>query len=334
MKILVTGGAGFIGSNFVKYILATYPKYSVINLDKLTYAGNLDNLIEISGNKRHKFVKGDICDRGVVEKLVPGVDAVVNFAAETHVDRSIMESGSFIKTDVFGTHTLLEAAKKYGTGRYIQISTDEVYGSIQTGSFTERSPLSPNSPYSSSKAGGDLLARSYYVTHKVPVIITRASNNFGPYQYPEKVIPLFVTNALENEPLPLYGDGKNVRDWLYVLDHCKAVDLVLHKGRPGEIYNIGGGNEITNLELTGLILEFTGKNKSLIKRVPDRPGHDRRYSLDCSKIKKELGYNPSKNFSKLLKYTVEWYANNRQWWKKLKDKDFHKYYKKQYKTGN
>jgi dTDP-glucose 4,6-dehydratase len=331
MKILVTGGAGFIGSNFIRHILTSHPKYSVINLDKLTYAGNLDNLLDVSRNRRYKFVKGDICDRKLVERLVPRVDAIVNFAAETHVDRSIMESGSFIETDIFGTHTLLEAAKKYGTERYIQISTDEIYGSIKKDSFTESSPLSPNSPYSASKAGGDMLTRSYFVTHKVPVIITRASNNFGPYQYPEKVIPLFVTNALEDKQLPLYGDGKNVRDWLYVMDHCKAVDLVLHKGKPGEIYNIGGGNEITNLELTGLILKYTGKNKSLIKRVHDRPGHDRRYSLDCTKIKRELGYRPSKNFALLLKQTVEWYINNKWWWKKLKNKNFNIYYKKQYR---
>ncbi len=331
MKILVTGGAGFIGSNFIRQILTSYPKHSVINLDKLTYAGNLDNLKDLNNNKRHKFVKGDICDKKIVDKLVPQVDAIVNFAAETHVDRSIMESGSFIETDVFGTHNLLEAAKKYGTQRYVQISTDEVYGSIRKGSFNEKSPLSPNSPYSSSKAGGDLLARSYYVTHKVPVIITRASNNFGPYQYPEKVIPLFVTNAIEDKQLPLYGDGKNVRDWLYVLDHCKGISLALHKGRIGEVYNIGGGNEITNLELTELILKYTGKGKDLIKKVADRPGHDRRYSLDFSKIKKELGYKPSKNFAQLLRQTVEWYINNEWWWKKLKDKDFHSYYNKQYR---
>jgi dTDP-glucose 4,6-dehydratase len=226
---------------------------------------------------------------------------------------------------------LLEAAKKYGTKRYVQISTDEVYGSIQKGSFTENSQLSPNSPYSSSKAGGDLLAHSYYVTHKVPVIITRASNNFGPYQYPEKVIPLFVTNAIENKHLPLYGDGKNIRDWLYVIDHCKGISLALHKGKIGEVYNIGGGNEITNLELTNKILEYSGKGKELIKRVADRPGHDRRYSLDCSKIKNELGYKPSKNFKDLLKNTVEWYMNNEWWWKKLKEKDFQAYYKQQYK---
>lgn len=330
MKILVTGGCGFIGSNFIRRIIKKHGGHRIINLDKLTYAGNPDNLRDIENNPRYKFVKGDICDRRLVTRLVPQVDAIVNFAAETHVDRSIMESGSFLETDVFGTHNLLEAAKRYGTARYIQISTDEVYGSIDRGSFTEKSTLSPNSPYSSSKAAGDLLARSYYVTHKVPVIITRASNNFGPYQYPEKVIPLFVTNALENKQLPLYGDGRNVRDWLFVEDHCKAVDLVLHKGRTGEIYNIGGGNEITNLELTNLILRYSGKGKELIRRVTDRPGHDRRYSLDFSKISRELGYKPSKNFKELLKYTVDWYARNIWWWEKLKNRDFRNYYKKQY----
>jgi len=333
MKILVTGGAGFIGSNFIKYILKKYPSYHVVNLDKLTYAGNLDNLLMVAKDKRYKFVQGDICDVKLVEKLVAGVDAVINFAAETHVDRSIMESGSFIRTDVLGIHALLEAAKKADTRRFIQISTDEVYGSIRKGSFKESSPLSPNSPYSSSKAAGDLLARSYFITHKVPVMITRASNNFGPYQYPEKVIPLFVTNAIEGKQLPLYGDGKNVRDWLYVEDHCKGVDLVLHKGKPGEIYNIGGGNEITNIELTELVLKYAGKSKTLIKRVADRPGHDRRYSLDCSKIKRELGYNPSTNFKELMKLTVEWYKGNEWWWKKLKDKEFGKYYHRQYNMG-
>lgn len=334
MKLLVTGGAGFIGSNFVRHILAKYRDHRVINLDKLTYAGNLDNLRDVEKNPRHRFVKGDICEKKVVDKLVSQVDAVVNFAAETHVDRSILSSGSFIKTDVFGTHVLLEAARKHGIDRYVQISTDEVYGSINRGSFTEKSTLSPNSPYASSKAAGDLLARSYFITHKVPVIITRSSNNFGPYQYPEKVIPLFVTNAIEDRTVPLYGDGKNVRDWLYVLDNCKAIDLVLHKGRPGEVYNIGGGNEVTNIELTRLILQFAGKPESLIERVADRPGHDRRYSLDCAKIRKELGYKPSGNFEKLLEATVMWYMDNQWWWKKLKGTSYRQYYRKQYGSRN
>jgi dTDP-glucose 4,6-dehydratase len=331
MKLLVTGGAGFIGSNFIRHILNKYPKYQVINLDKLTYAGNLDNLKDIAKDSRYRFVKGDIGDAKIVDRLAQKVDAIINFAAETHVDRSILDPEAFIKTDVLGTFTLLEAVKKHKVKRYIQISTDEVYGSIQKGSFKETSPISPNSPYSSSKAGGDLLVRSYFVTYKLPVIITRSSNNFGPYQYPEKVVPLFITNALEDKPLPLYGDGKNVRDWLYVVDNCKAIDAVLHKGKDGEIYNIGGGNEIPNIEITSCILEMLGKPKSLIKKVQDRPGHDRRYSIDCSKIKKELKWHPETDFETALKETVEWYKNNAWWWKKLKDNDFKKYYKKQYK---
>ena len=261
-----------------------------------------------------------------------GIDAVVHFAAETHVDRSILKPDAFIKTDVLGTFTLLEAAKKYNVRRYIQISTDEVYGSIDKGSFTEKSTVMPNSPYAASKAGADVLVRSYFVTYGVPAIITRSSNNFGPYQYPEKVIPLFITNAIEGKPLPLYGDGKNVRDWLYVLDNCRAIDAVLHKGKPGEIYNIGGGNELSNIVLTKAILKILGKPETLIKRVKDRAGHDRRYSLDCSKIRRELGFKPSENFKEALRETVEWYAQNEQWWKKLKNKAFNRYYKSQYKS--
>ena len=331
MDLLVTGGAGFIGSNFVRHILNKYKNYRIINLDKLTYAGNLDNLKDLKNNARHEFVKGDICDPRIVEKCASKVDAIINFAAETHVDRSIHEAGSFIETDVKGTYTLLEAVKKYKIKRYIQISTDEVYGSIKKGSFTEKSNIQPNSPYSSSKAGGDLLVKSYFVTYKLPVIITRASNNFGPYQYPEKIIPLFITNALEDRPLPLYGDGKNVRDWLYVLDHCEAVDAVLHKGKEGEVYNIGGGNEVQNVKLTAMILKHLGKPSSLIKPVEDRPGHDRRYSIDCSKIRKQLGWEPRADFEKELEQTVKWYKDNTWWWKKLKDAQFRKYYKKQYK---
>ncbi|MFN3966323.1 MAG: dTDP-glucose 4,6-dehydratase, partial [Endomicrobiia bacterium] len=280
MRILVTGGCGFIGSNFIRYILKKYHEYKIINLDKLTYAGNPDNLKDIEKNKNYKFVKGDICDSKIVDKLVKEVDCIINFAAESHVDRSILEPGSFLKTDVFGTYTLLESAKKNNIKRYIQISTDEVYGSIENGSFTEESPLRPNSPYSASKASADMLCRAYFVTYNLPVIITRSSNNFGPYQYPEKIIPLFITNALEDKLLPVYGDGKNIRDWIYVLDNCKAIDLVLHKGKPGEIYNIGGGNEIQNIELTKKILKLLNKPESLIKFVEDRAGHDRRYSLD------------------------------------------------------
>ncbi|MCX5782519.1 MAG: dTDP-glucose 4,6-dehydratase [Elusimicrobia bacterium] len=334
MKILVTGGAGFIGSNFIRHILKKYPKYWIYNLDKLTYAGNLDNLKDIEKNSRYKFVKGGICDQKVVNKIVPGVEAIINFAAETHVDRSIMFPDSFIKTDVLGTFTLLESAKKYKTKLYIQISTDEVYGSINKGSFNEDSPLKPNSPYSASKAGADMLVRSYFITYKIPAIVTRSSNNFGPYQYPEKVIPLFISNAIDNKFLPLYGDGKNVRDWIYVLDNCKAIDAVLHRGKVGQIYNIGGGNEITNLELTKLVLKMLNKSEKLIKKVKDRPGHDRRYSLDCSKIKRELKFDPKSDFKADLKETIEWYQSNEWWWRKLKNKDFHRYYKNQYKIKN
>lgn len=332
MKLLVTGGAGFIGSNFVRYMLHRYPSCTIVNLDKLTYAGNLDNLRDIEKDRRYRFVKGDICDAEVVDRLARRCDAIINFAAETHVDRSIQHPESFIETDVRGTYTLLEAVKRHKIGRYIQISTDEVYGSILKGSFTEETPIRPNSPYAASKAGGDLLVRSYFVTYKLPVIITRASNNYGPYQYPEKVIPLFISNAIDDLPLPLYGDGKNVRDWLYVLDHCSGIDAVLRKGRIGEVYNIGGGNEVANRVLTHTILRLLGKPRTLITRVPDRPGHDRRYSLDCSKIKRELGWRPTADFTDALAATVRWYVEHQSWWRELKDKTFKDYYRKQYAT--
>jgi len=333
LKLLVTGGCGFIGSNFIRYILQKYPSYKIINLDKLTYAGNPENLKDVEKNKNYKFVKGDICDKKIVDELSKDLDCIVNFAAESHVDRSILEPDAFIRTDIIGTHTLLEAVRKNGVPRFVHISTDEVYGSIESGSFTEASPLKPNSPYSASKAGADLLCRAYYITYKVPVIITRSSNNFGPYQYPEKIIPLFITNVIEDKPLPVYGDGLNVRDWLYVLDNCKAIDLVLHRGKPGEIYNIGAGNEIPNIELTKKILRILNKPESLIKFVQDRLGHDRRYSLDTSKIRKELGWKPEYNFDTALEKTVDWYLKNRQWWEKIKkkQKEFQKFYKKYYK---
>jgi len=315
-RILITGGAGFIGSNFIRHILNKYADYHVTNLDKLTYAGNPDNLKDISKNKRYKFVKGDIADAKVVEKAMKGCDIIINFAAETHVDRSIHGAAEFVRTNVFGTHTLLEAAKKLGTKLFIQISTDEVYGSIAEGSFKETDPLLPNSPYSSTKAGSDLLARSYFVTYKLPVIITRSSNNFGPNQYPEKVIPLFITNLLRNKKVPLYGDGMNVRDWLYVVDNCEAIDLVMHKGKAGEIYNIGGTTEITNLELTHIVLEMLGKDKRSIEYVKDRLGHDRRYSLDITKLKR-LGWSPRYDFKEALETTIAWYKNNKPWWAKL-----------------
>lgn len=330
MKILVTGGAGFIGSNFIHYILSKYPDDEIINFDKLTYAGNLDNLKDVEGNPKYKFYKGDISDPSVVEKtisLVSGSDAIVNFAAESHVDRSILSAGAFVQTDVYGTYVLLEAVKKFNIKRYLHISTDEVYGSIEKGSFTENSPLHPNSPYAASKAGGDLLVRSYFKTYNLPVIITRSSNNYGPYQYPEKIISLFITNALEEKRLPLYGDGKNVRDWLYVEDNCEAIDLVLRKGKIGEIYNIGGESEKQNIEITRIILKNLGKPEDMIELIKDRPGHDRRYSLNCSKIKK-LGWKPKTNFEKGLNKTISWYKNNREWWEKIKGKreEFKKFY--------
>ncbi len=320
MKILITGGAGFIGSNFIRYMLNKYQSYKIVNLDKLTYAGNLKNLSDVDGNKNYSFVKGDICDKEIVEKAIQGCDAVVNFAAETHVDRSIIDAGSFIKTDVYGTYVLLNTAKIFGVKRFVQISTDEVYGSIQKGSFTEESPLNPGNPYSSSKAGGDMLALSFFNTYKTPVMITRSSNNFGEFQHPEKLIPLFITNILEGKKVPLYGDGKNVRDWIYVLDNCEAIDVVLHKGITGEVYNIAGCNEKENLEITMLILKLLGRDESWINYVKDRLGHDRRYSISSGKIKR-LGWKPRESFESGLKRTVEWYRKNKEWWKYLKDKN-------------
>jgi len=334
MRLLITGGAGFIGSNFIRFVLSKYPDCEIINFDKLTYAGNLENLRDLENDPRYSFAQGDICDQTAVEKAAAklGSDGViVNFAAETHVDRSIVSAGSFVQTDVYGTYTLLEAVKKYKIKRYLHISTDEVYGSIENGSFTEKSTLSPNSPYAASKAGGDLVVRSYFKTYGAPVLITRSSNNYGSYQYPEKVIPLFVTNAIENKKLPLYGDGKNVRDWLYVMDNCEAVDLVLRKGELGEVYNIGGGNERQNIEVTRFILKETGLPEDFIEPVKDRPGHDRRYSIDCTKVK-ELGWQPKTNFEEGLKKTIAWYKNNQAWWKKIKEKqvEFREFQQKWY----
>lgn len=328
-KILVTGGAGFIGSNFIRYILREHPGYQVINLDKLTYAGNLENLREIEKHHNYRFVHGDICNPAVVEPLAKEVDVILNFAAETHVDRSILEPGGFIQTDVYGTYVLLEAARRWNHKRYIQISTDEVYGSIEAGSFTEESPLNPSSPYSASKAAADLLVRSYYTTFNLPTLITRSSNNFGPYQYPEKFIPLFITNAIEDKPLPLYGDGLNIRDWIYVIDNCEAIDLVLHYGIPGEVYNIGGGNEHTNADIAANIVRTLGKPKSLIQFVADRPGHDRRYALECRKIA-SLGFKPRHAFEKALHETIRWYKETPDWWRKIKSGEFQKYYEKMY----
>ena len=329
MKILVTGGAGFIGSNFVRHVLTAHPDDAVVTLDKLTYAGNPANLKDVEADPRHRFVKGDICDARLVGDLMAEVDAVVHFAAETHVDRSNTGADEFLRTNVTGTFTLLEAARGRRLARFIAVGTDEVYGSIARGASREVDPLNPSNPYSASKAAADLLARAYWTTHKLPVIVTRSSNNFGPYQYPEKVIPLFVTNALDEVPLPLYGDGKNVRDWLYVLDNCAAIDVVLRKGKDGEIYNIGGGNEIENVVLTRQILRLTGKPETLIKPVADRPGHDRRYALDSAKVR-ALGWKPAHGFPSALAATVEWYRSHEAWWRPIKSGEFRAYYERQY----
>lgn len=315
MKIVVTGGAGFIGSNFIKYMLGKYSDYEIVNLDKLTYAGNLDNLKEVENDPRYTFVKGDICDRPLVEKILSTSDVCINFAAESHVDRSITGPDPFIKTGVVGTFTLLEVARKRDL-TYVQISTDEVYGSLHKGYFKETDILNPSSPYSASKASADLLVRSYYITYGLPVFITRSSNNYGPNQYPEKLIPRFCINALHNRPLPVYGTGKNVRDWIYVLDNCAAIDTVLHKGGHGEIYNIGAHAEKTNLDITHTILDVLNKPESLIQFVEDRKGHDFRYAVDIEKIKK-LGWEPAYSFEKAMKKTIEWYKANEWWWKKL-----------------
>ncbi|MCM8777061.1 MAG: dTDP-glucose 4,6-dehydratase [Candidatus Omnitrophica bacterium] len=330
MKVVVTGGAGFIGSHFIKYLLKRYPDYKVLNIDKLTYAGNLENLKEVEKNPNYKFLKADICDN-VIEDAVDGCDVIINFAAESHVDRSIQEPETFLKTDVMGTFNLLEISRKKGVQRYIQISTDEVYGSADKDyAFSEESPLNPSSPYSASKASADLLVLSYYKTYKTPVIIIRSTNNYGPNQYPEKFIPLFITNAIEDKPLPLYGDGKNVRDWLFVLDNCRAIDTILHKGEIGIIYNVAGGQEKENIFIARKILEYLDKPESLIKFVPDRPGHDRRYSISCERIK-DLGWKPEVSFEEGLRITVEWYKNNEMWWKKIKSGEFLEYYRRQYK---
>lgn len=331
MKLLITGGAGFIGSNFIRYIVQQHPDWEITNLDKLTYAGNLENLKEVEGNPRYRFIKGDIADRELVDSLLQEkFDAIINFAAESHVDRSILDASPFLETNIRGTQVLLEGARKYSVKRFVQVSTDEVYGSIEQGSFTELSPLHPSSPYSASKAAADLLCLAYHTTHRTPVIITRCSNNFGPYQFPEKLIPLAITNAIEDKPIPVYGDGLNVRDWIFVLDHCRALEAVLEKGRDGKVYNIGAGNEMTNLDLVHRLLKLLGKPESLIQFVTDRPGHDRRYSLDSSKIRTELGWKPIYSFDDALAFTVNWYLNNRQWWQRVKSGDYVRYYEQVY----
>ena len=331
MKLLVTGGAGFIGSNFIRYALKEHPDWEITNLDKLTYAGNLENLKDIQGQPGYHFVKGDIADRKLVDKLLgQEFDIIVNFAAESHVDRSILDASPFIETNVKGTQVLLEGAKKHGIQRFIQVSTDEVYGSIDSGRFTEESTLSPNSPYSASKTAADLLCRAYFKTHHLPAIVTRCTNNLGPYQFPEKLIPLAITNALEDKPIPVYGDGLNIRDWIFVSDHCRALDAVIQKGKLGEIYNIGGGNEKTNLELIRKLLELLDKPQSLIQFVTDRPAHDRRYAVDCARIATELGWKPAYSFERALSATVEWYLKNESWWQSIKSGEYVKYYERMY----
>jgi dTDP-glucose 4,6-dehydratase len=318
MRLLVCGGAGFIGSNFVRRVLEKHDDWQVVCLDALTYAGNLDDLKAVEADSRFTFVHGDIRDRDAVEKAAAGVDAIVNFAAETHVDRSIAEPEAFLTTDILGTHTLLEVVRERGIARMVQVSTDEVYGSIDEGSFCETDRLRPTSPYSASKAGGDLQVLAYFATYGSPVMITRGSNTYGPFQYPEKLIPLFVTNALEGGKLPLYGDGMNVRDWLHVDDHCDGIEAALLRGRPGEVYNIGGGNERTNREITSIIIDELGMDDSVIEPVADRPGHDRRYSVTCEKARAELGWEPVVGFQGGLRATIRWYADNAWWWSKIK----------------
>ncbi len=321
MKILVTGGAGFIGSCFIRHVLSKHDDYEIINLDKLTYAGNIENLDDIKNDKRYTFIKGDICDKEIVNEITKNVDCVVNFAAESHVDRSIEGPEVFIETNVKGTLNLLQFSLKNKVQRYLQVSTDEVYGSLgKEGYFYETTPLSPNSPYSASKAGADMLVRAYFETYKMPNLITRCSNNYGPYQYPEKLIPFFITKLLKGEKVPVYGDGLNVRDWLYVYDHCEAIDVVLNKGKAGEVYNIGGHNEKTNLEITKLILNAMGKDESSIEYVKDRLGHDRRYAIANDKIQKELGWEPSVKFEDGIKLTIDWYLKNQKWINDILDK--------------
>jgi dTDP-glucose 4,6-dehydratase len=333
LRTLVTGGAGFIGSNFVRRLLREGTERSVTVLDKLTYAGRRENLDDVAGQygDRFRFLQGDICDPAAVSGAMEDCDEVINFAAETHVDRSIDDAASFIRTDIEGVRVLLEEFRKRERRLFVQISTDEVYGSVERGRSRETDPLMPRSPYAASKAGGELLARSFWTTHSVPVVVTRSSNNYGPWQYPEKLIPLFVTNAFEGEPLPLYGDGGNARDWLYVEDHCEALDLVLRRGEPGDVFNIGAGQEYTNREVTTMILEATGADPALVRFVSDRPGHDRRYALDVSRAREELGWEPSTEFPDGLLTTVTWLRDNRSWWEEIKSGRFREYYERMYR---
>ena len=336
MKILVTGGAGFIGSNFIHYMLEKYPNYEIVNLDALTYCGNLENLTNIENNPNYQFIKGNIADEKLVDEIVSNdIEYIINFAAESHVDRSIEDPKIFLESNIIGTQNLLEIAKKYyekgQVEKYVQISTDEVYGSLgKTGYFTENTPLAPNSPYSASKAGADLLVRAYNETFNLPINITRCSNNYGPYQFPEKLIPLMINNAINNKELPVYGDGKNVRDWLHVHDHCTAIDLVLHNGKIGEVYNIGGNNEKENIEIVKLILGYLNKPENLIKYVKDRLGHDRRYAIDSTKIKEELGWKSEYTFEVGIEETIEWYLSNSRWLNSVISGDYISYYEKMY----
>jgi dTDP-glucose 4,6-dehydratase len=332
-NVLVTGGAGFIGSNFIRYFLKMHSDVILVNFDKLTYAGNLENLEDLVSNPRYRFVKGDICNRNEVETAFRefNIDTVVHFAAESHVDRSILGAAVFVQTNVVGTNVLLEVAKENGVERFLHVSTDEVYGSLgQTGKFVESTPLHPNSPYAASKAGSDFLAMAYQHTFGLPVVVTRCSNNYGPFQFPEKLIPLMIVNALNDKPLPVYGDGLNVRDWLYVEDHCSAIDAVLERGKPGEVYNIGGNNEWKNVDIVRLILRELRKPESLITYVKDRPGHDRRYAIDATKIKTELGWEPGHTFEEGIPETIAWYVKNERWWRRVMTGEYQEYYKKQY----
>ncbi len=331
--LLVTGGAGFIGGNFARYMLETHADMAIVNFDALTYAGNLESLADLENNPRYAFVKGSVADKAAVERLFAEhrFDAVAHFAAETHVDRSLTDAELFIETNALGTQRLLDAARAHGVKRHVQISTDEVYGSLgPQGEFTEASPIQPNNPYAASKAAADFLVRAAFKTHKLETVITRCSNNFGPFQFPEKLIPLMIANALEDKPLPVYGDGLHVRDWLYVLDHCSAIDAVLHKGKPGEIYNIGGHKDVPNIEVVRTLLGILGKPESLIRHVQDRPGHDRRYAMDSTKIRQELGWEPAHNFEDALRRTVEWYLDNRAWQERARSGAYQDYYKTMY----